>query len=557
MIPSLTSPSLSRNALALGLPVSRRRELDLRTIAGLSTWYDLSDRSSMIIDGSNRVSLIADKSGNSNVNCLCLNGTAGNAASVPNSAALQITGPLDIRAKLRKADWSTVATDQTIACKDDTVTRDWNFYFTATGRLRFFYSNDGSTLKVVTSSATTPFSNYGLGWVRVTFDTATGNTNFYTSTDGVTWTQLGTTQTTTAATIHSSTANLYVGGSTPATSNALMNVHRVQILDGIGGAVAFDCDFSTFSKLATSGTATTGQTVTINSSGDLGARISGERDLVQLTASKQPTYEGSTRTLLLDGVDDYMKSAPFSRSQPETVYAGLQQVSFTAFDRVYSGSDSAIALTLQQAASSPNIQITSGTAAASITNVLVGESFVSTAVFNSAASANRKNLETAVTGNANANNGNGFILGARGDSLGNYGNIRVFSVAVYSAAHSTAQQDTIISHLGRKHSINVAPFVVSITPSLASYAGANGLGTTNQLTATPSGGTGTYTAYLWEFVAGDAGLTIGTPNASSTNFSASGTNETKDGDFRVTVTDSSGATTTATAPATWTFGSPP
>jgi hypothetical protein len=139
-------------------------------------------------------------------------------------------------------------------------------------------------------------------WVRVTLTVnngASGNdSNFYTSTDGTTWTQLGTTVTTAGVTsIFASTSIVEVGSvNAGALGPVSGRVYRAQVLNGINGTTVLDvdCDAIT-SGSATSFTATTGQTVTINRA------TSGRKSVAVPSRSK------GGRPLMLLGTDDYLE----------------------------------------------------------------------------------------------------------------------------------------------------------------------------------------------------------------------------------------------------------
>ncbi|HYD00303.1 MAG TPA: hypothetical protein VEB22_03685 [Phycisphaerales bacterium] len=260
----------------------------------MAAHYDISDLSSLIVDSANRVSLVADKSGNSAANCLCLNGVAGNSASVPDSVALSITGDIDIRKRVAPNDWTSGSSISLVAKWGSAGSRSFNFRFSAADRLVLETSADGTaTSKTFTSSAAPGGTDLQPLWVRVTLDVDDGAGNalarFYTSPDGNTWTQLGTDVSSAGTTsIFDSAASVFLGSRDGTNDQFTGRIYRAQIYNGIGGTLVLDIDFSKTAKLATSFVCDTGQTVTINSSGDTGARICGERDLVQMTVAKQP-----------------------------------------------------------------------------------------------------------------------------------------------------------------------------------------------------------------------------------------------------------------------------
>jgi hypothetical protein len=264
-----------------------------RQLQNLAAWYDPYDLGSIVVDASNRVQLVSDKSGNSAVNVLCLNGVAGNYASVPDSPAVSVPGPIDLRIAVALNDYTPSAVNVLMA--KDVVAgnqRSWQWNIQANGIVRFAWSKDGSTTTTADSSVAPTLSDYAFIWLRVTLDTVTGDVKFYTSSDGTTWTQLGAAVATgVTGGVFDSTAAIAIGNRTddlfgPASGR----FYRAQIYNGIAGALVLDADFSTAAKLATSFVCATGQTVTINTTGRHGARISGARDLVNMTAAEQPVY---------------------------------------------------------------------------------------------------------------------------------------------------------------------------------------------------------------------------------------------------------------------------
>jgi hypothetical protein len=428
-------------------------------IAGLAAWYDVSDASTLRIDGSNRVSLVADKSGNSAVNCLCLNGVSGNYASTPDAAPLRLSTALDISAEIALDDWTSGT--YIILCKEANAgARSYRFWF-LNGQLRLLLSADGSAATIdIGSSANVSAIAYSRLFVRVTWSAASGVAQFFTSTNGTTWTQLGTDVAAVLASIFNSSSAVEIGSRFGGATNPFLGrIYSARVSGTIGGSAVLNANFATAGKLVSSFTESSSNaaTVTINSSGDLGARISGERDLVQLTAAKQPIYTAASggvgAYLTFDGTDDYMKAASFSLSQPESVYFVGQQVSWTANDRIYCGNTDTTTQ-LEQIISSPQVFLRSSSGTNIISSWAIGTTAIITAIYNSTSSFLRRNRDTAVGPSTNNTVGNGFTLGAQASGI-DPSNIRFNEAIIRSAADATAVQDRFILRAGQKWGFSV------------------------------------------------------------------------------------------------------
>ena len=235
-------------------------------------------------------------------------------------------------------------------------------------------------------------------------------------------------------------------------------VYRVRILNGYDGAgtLVFDANFATASKLAPSFTESSSNaaTVTINTSGATGARISGARDLYQGTAANQPilTIAAGGNYLTFDGSNDYLKAAAFALAQPETVYMVMSQVSWTLNDVFFDGNATASVRTYQSA-TTPRIRSRAGATGSELATFPVGTNGVITTVFSGASSLLRYNRTAALTGDFGTVGANGFTLAANGDGS-SPANITASEVLVYSTADATAQQNAVIGYLARKWSIS-------------------------------------------------------------------------------------------------------
>jgi hypothetical protein len=224
-----------------------------------------------------------------------LPGVASNFLSVPDEAALDITGDIDIRAYVALDDWTPAAQQPLVNKAIGASQFSYLFWVTTTGALQFFFTQDGSTTLTRTSTATLTVVDGQDLWVRVTVDVNNGasghDVKFFSSLDGSTWTQLGATVTTAGVvSIFAGTSSLFIG--TYVSNNLAGKVYRAQILNGIGGTTVLDVDTSVItSGSATSFTALTGQTVTVSRS------TSGRKTVAVVS----PVW--------LFGTDDYMEVA--------------------------------------------------------------------------------------------------------------------------------------------------------------------------------------------------------------------------------------------------------
>jgi len=223
-------------------------------------------------------------------------GVTNNNLSVPDAAALDITGDIDLRWYGALDDW-TPSSAQALISKRTSSNHSYELYVDTNGTLAFTWSTDGTTGIFKNSTSATGVADGSAKWVRVILDVDNGSTQnevkFYTSDNGTSWTQLGTTVTTAGVTsIFSGTAEVCIGARSTTSANEIMagKHYRAQIFNGIDGTKVLDVDTSVINNgSATSFTAVTGQTVTIN-------RSTSGRKTVAVT---QPTW--------LFGTDDFME----------------------------------------------------------------------------------------------------------------------------------------------------------------------------------------------------------------------------------------------------------
>jgi hypothetical protein len=406
-----------------------------------------------LTNGLGRVRLIADRSGNSAENCLVLSGAGSNYAS---TTKLVPTGTWRIEAKVAATDWTSASSPAVAAVYNGTGdNRSWFFGINASGAPYLLLSSDGTsgTTQTVTASQAVPFVDLACGYVAATVNLAAGTVNFETSTDGVAWSALGTQRTFTSISLYAgSTAVLEVGSNAGGSATNFAGlVYWVRIYQT--GVLTRNFDPSGAVKLAASFVApTTGETWTINTSGDLGARISGARDLYQGTTLKMAllsTGSDGRNVATFDGSNDYMKAAPFSLSQPETVYFVGSQVTWTSGEFIYDGNANDT-MVLQQNTSTPRIIVFAGGSVVGTTELAIAARGVVCGVYNGASSSIRANRGQSTTGNAGSNNAGGVTLGGAGTAGASPSNITFCEAAIFSAAQSESTQLRVATFMGRK-----------------------------------------------------------------------------------------------------------
>jgi hypothetical protein len=256
----------------------------------------------------------------SGTNYLYLPGVSGNYASIPDSAALDLTTEADIQVRIAFDDW-TPAVLSRIIWKGNTAGTDHAYGFTlnAAGTLNW---RIGATAGVnATSSVATGLTDGSAAWIRVTWRASDGRTQFFTAADSATvpssWTQLGTDQTASLASLNNSTSALHIGEQGAGGGNTVAGkVYRVLVLSTIGGTTVLDADF-------TSGITSGGQTSFTESSSNA-ATVTINRS----TSGRKAV--AVVRPVWLLGTDDYFEVADndlldFGATDSFTVVAVVRQ----------------------------------------------------------------------------------------------------------------------------------------------------------------------------------------------------------------------------------------
>lgn len=231
-------------------------------------------------------------------------GVTGNGASVPDAAALDITGNISIEVETRfnipQAD------DADFITKAQTSGQiSWGFSMSSTGNPYFYFSPDGAFGSVVVVSAIGSITPTTGDLTKLRVIRSGGNYSFYLSLNGSAFAQIGSTVSGSSSAMFSSTSAIEIGGGTFGANPLRGSIHRAKVWNTATPDVSspvLDIDFSTFSDRATTGTAATGQTVTINQAGDNPATLVGRPllrfDGVDDTFSIAGAYLGGPTTFV-------------------------------------------------------------------------------------------------------------------------------------------------------------------------------------------------------------------------------------------------------------------
>jgi len=188
---------------------------------------------------------------------LNLPGGAGDYASSPSSAALNITGDIDVRVYANSADW-TQGVIRTLVSRFNGAQISFRFQL----QLNAATIYAGSSVAMLFSSTRTNNTAY---WTRFTVEVSTGTFRLYLSTDGVNWT-LEDTNISGPTAILASTAELAIGAEDAGASNPFPGkIYNVEIYDGINGTLVSSFDASdAMAGAATLTSSATGEVYTMN-----------------------------------------------------------------------------------------------------------------------------------------------------------------------------------------------------------------------------------------------------------------------------------------------------
>jgi hypothetical protein len=236
-------------------------------------------------------------------------GIASNYASVPDSAALSVTGDIDLRVRVALDDWTPTTTASVISKEEPTTQRSYLLQVATGGQLFTRISPDGSsTAFSATSSTSTGFTDGTTNWVRMTWRASDGRVQFFTASGALTnpvaadFAQLGTDQTANAGTIFNSTGLLTIGARGNAGGNEPVTgkFYRAQIRDGLDGTLVFDADFTTKPFGANTFTESSPNAATVTINGSLAQVGDGRVSLISSTPGSQATLSKATGVVSCD-----------------------------------------------------------------------------------------------------------------------------------------------------------------------------------------------------------------------------------------------------------------
>ena len=223
-------------------------------------------------------------------------GFVGNYLSVPDEAALDIAGDIEIVFRWSRGETSlgSIVTKGT-----------WGIYQTTADRF-VFYTSSGPTFYTSTAH---PFGTDVPFWVKFTRVSSTGEVNWSYASDSPTeptsWTFLSSLTSGPGALVANASA-LEIGGKTISGADLKHKTYRTVIRDGIDGTTVLDVDLATTPDWSSSFTATTGQTVTLTTTAaDYGAPTA--LDATYGSVLGAYIYDGAA---VLPGVDSNYLSVP-------------------------------------------------------------------------------------------------------------------------------------------------------------------------------------------------------------------------------------------------------
>lgn len=272
-----------------------------------------------------------------------LPGISGTYLSTPDSAAVSVTGDIDIRVRVAMESWATG--NQSILGKWSNALGGGYILFTDTTANRLGFNVYGAGGAYNHSTTTHSFGAGVAGWIRATFRASDGRVQFFTAADSPTmpssWTQLGTDRMSGQTSIADTATVLEIGSINNGLSgggSGLVNgagvFYRAQIRNNIlndGTGIVFDTDFSNqfgpfYTDSSTNGAIVTPIT-TLANVGDgrvvIESATAGSAATLQVDTVTDMNYV-DLKDVVMNGADTYIEATSVIRSNVKGVRRGPQ-----------------------------------------------------------------------------------------------------------------------------------------------------------------------------------------------------------------------------------------
>jgi hypothetical protein len=251
-------------------------------------------------------------------------GVNGNYCETPNAAANQITGNIEIIAKV--AIYDTGYYNLLVSKDNASSERSFALSVTNTNHANLTLQIGSGTPDDFTSTETTGFAANEINFLKATRNATTGNIEFYKSLDGITYTKIGATISSTAGVLNNANTPVTVG-SQGTVNIAKAKIYRATISNSIGGAPVVDFNPNQYnaSTSQTQWTSSTGEVWTINT----GTAATGYKGVLVDRTEVQG-----------DGIDDSLNSGTFTSVSTFTRYVSLNPFQRAGFGVLVSGGNS-------------------------------------------------------------------------------------------------------------------------------------------------------------------------------------------------------------------------
>ena len=214
--------------------------------AGTTTWAGITDKPAVIGAGADAAAARA-AIGAGGGTCVYMQSVWNTGIACPNSAALGITGDLDVRVKLSMSTWNQDATIALVSKWQTAGQKSWFFSYGWQGEVRVGTSVDGTatTKNIATTTLFVPSwlnTANAVGWLRVALDVDNGaggtTASFYESTNGTTWTLIRAVTSAGATSLFTGTDPLIIGADgNNGTGGLGAKIYAAEVRNGIDGPV--------------------------------------------------------------------------------------------------------------------------------------------------------------------------------------------------------------------------------------------------------------------------------------------------------------------------------